>query len=55
MKTKRNINVNDLLKSYLHMMTNRLFYSKNRLHELILYDFMYRYYTSEIARNKYRK
>jgi len=25
------------------------------LHELILYDFMFRYYTSEIAKEKYNK
>ncbi|MBK5722819.1 hypothetical protein JGH11_18260, partial [Dysgonomonas sp. Marseille-P4677] len=42
-----------LMTSYIHMMLNRLFMSKNRVHELVLYDFMRRYYTSEIARNKY--
>ena len=54
-KAKKNNDVNALLKSYLHMMLNRLFRSKNRLHELILYDFMHRYYTSEIAKEKYNK
>ena len=48
-KSKKN-GVNELLKSYLHMMIDRLFCSKNRMHEMILYDFMYRYYTSEIAK-----
>jgi thiopeptide-type bacteriocin biosynthesis protein len=50
---KEKINIEDLLKSYIHMMMNRLFRSKNRVHELILYDFMRRYYISEIARQKY--
>jgi len=52
-KATKEYSVNELLKSYLHMMLNRLFRSKNRMHELILYDFMYRYYTSEIAKLKY--
>jgi len=52
-KLRKDNDVNELLKSYLHMMLNRLFRSKNRMHELILYDFMYRYYTSEIAKLKY--
>ena len=54
-KSKNANQVNDLLKSYLHMMLNRLFRSKNRQHEMILYDFMFRYYTSEIAKEKYGK
>jgi thiopeptide-type bacteriocin biosynthesis protein len=36
--------------SYLHMSMNRLFRSQNRLHELLLYDFLSRYYSSEIAK-----
>lgn len=46
------INIQNLIVSYVHMMMNRLFRSKNRIHELILYDFMRRYYTSKIAQNK---
>lgn len=45
--------LNDLMASYSHMMVNRLFKSKQRLHELVLYDFLHRYYKSEIARRKY--
>ncbi|QIK61410.1 hypothetical protein G7050_16790 [Dysgonomonas sp. HDW5A] len=44
--------ITNIIPSYLHMMLNRLFISRNRIFELVLYDFMYRYYTSEIARNK---
>jgi thiopeptide-type bacteriocin biosynthesis protein len=43
----------NLLSNYLHMMLNRLFCSKNRMHELILYDFLRRYYTSKLAKQKY--
>lgn len=54
-KIKKNeceISLNELVASYIHMTMNRLFRSKNRLHELILYDFMRRYYTSKIVRTK---
>jgi thiopeptide-type bacteriocin biosynthesis domain len=37
---------------YIHMMLNRLFYEQARVHELIIYDFLRRYYASEIARSK---
>lgn len=47
-----NINTNDLLASYIHMMMNRIFRSKQRIHELVLYDFLFRYYKSAIARLK---
>ena len=53
LKKQKNIPLDSLLLSYIHMMLNRHFRSKNRLHELILYDFMYRYYTSEIAKQNY--
>jgi len=54
-KLRKEDNINELLRSYLHMMLNRLFRSNNRVHELILYDFMSRYYTSEIAKEKYNR
>ncbi|WP_422080479.1 thiopeptide-type bacteriocin biosynthesis protein [Ulvibacterium sp.] len=49
------IRLDDLMASYLHMHMNRLFKSKNRLHELVCYDFLHRYYKSMIARKKYQK
>lgn len=42
----------NLLKSLVHMTMNRLFRSRNRLCELVVYDFMNRYYESVIARLK---
>jgi thiopeptide-type bacteriocin biosynthesis protein len=47
--------LNDLMASFSHMMVNRLFKSKQRTHEMVLYDFLHRYYKSEIARRKYSK
>jgi thiopeptide-type bacteriocin biosynthesis protein len=53
LKMKKNINNKVLLESYIHMMLNRLFVYRNRMHELVIYDFMYRYYKSEVAKEKY--
>jgi len=39
-----------LMTSIIHMTMNRWFRSKNRLHELVIYDFLARYYTSEMAK-----
>ena len=43
-----------LLASYIHMFMNRFFESRQRLHEMTCYDFLYRYYSSHIARLKFR-
>lgn len=47
--------LNDLMASYSHMMINRMFKSKQRMHEMVMYDFLHRYYKSELARIKYSK
>jgi len=52
---KLQMTLNDLMASYSHMMINRLFKSKQRTHEMVLYDFLHRYYKSEIGRRKYAK
>ncbi len=56
-KTKNELNIplDNLLGSLIHMMLNRLFRSKQRLHEMVLYGFLFRYYKSEIAKLKYQK
>jgi len=43
---------NDLLSSYIHMTLNRLFRTQQNIHELILYDYLFRYYNSLQARKK---
>ncbi|KAA2218521.1 thiopeptide-type bacteriocin biosynthesis protein [Maribacter flavus] len=52
-KGSQETKLNNLMSSYIHMLMNRLFKSKNRLNEMVCYDFLFRYYTSEIARIKY--
>ncbi len=47
--------MNDLMGSYIHMLNNRLFKSKQRIHEMVVYDFLWNYYKSTIARLKYDK
>lgn len=42
--------LNELMWSYLHMLNNRLFKSKQRIHELVVYDFLYQHYRSKLAR-----
>jgi thiopeptide-type bacteriocin biosynthesis protein len=49
---KLQVSLQDLIGSYIHMMINRIFKSKQRLHEFVLYDFLFRFYKSEIAKQK---
>jgi len=49
------ININELLASFIHMFMNRLFKSKNRVYEMIAYDFLYRYYMAYISKEKNKK
>lgn len=49
----KNREIGTLIGSYIHMMLIRLFCSKNRLYELIVYNFAHRLYASRIARMKY--
>ena len=44
------VSLNALLTSMIHMTMNRWFRTKNRLHEMVIYEFLSRYYTSEIAK-----
>jgi len=46
------VQLNALLTSMIHMTMNRWFRTKNRIHELVIYDFLSRHYTSETAKNK---
>lgn len=43
------------LSSYLHMEMNRLFANNNRFNEMVIYNYLTRYYKSEIAKAKSRK
>ncbi|AWK06347.1 hypothetical protein HYN56_19795 [Flavobacterium crocinum] len=45
--------VDYLIDSLLHMHCNRLFKNKQRLHEWVIYDLLYRYYDGKYSRTKY--
>jgi thiopeptide-type bacteriocin biosynthesis protein len=47
------IPLEDIVYSLLHMTMNRWFRSKNRMHELVIYDFLLRYYKSMQAQAIY--
>ena len=46
--------LNDLLSSHIHMMFNRFFRTQQRKHELVIYDYLFRYYDSDLNRMKYQ-
>ena len=52
---KLQVSLESLLGSYIHMMMNRIFKSKQRVHEMVIYGFLFRYYKSILAREKYGK
>ncbi|MGZ3862505.1 MAG: lantibiotic dehydratase [Bacteroidia bacterium] len=52
-KNKLEVNFNDFLSSHIHMNINRLFMSRQRTNEFIIYDILARYYKSSIAKAKY--
>lgn len=47
----KDVITHDIISSILHMSMNRFFKSKNRIFELVIYDFMYRMYTSALAQH----
>ncbi|MCL2290377.1 MAG: thiopeptide-type bacteriocin biosynthesis protein, partial [Bacteroidetes bacterium] len=51
-ESRKDFSLNDLMSSYIHMMLNRLFRTQQRAHELVLYDYLFRYYNSLQARQK---
>jgi len=42
----------EILPSYVHMSLNRIFVTKQRMHELVIYHYLTKYYQGVIARNK---
>jgi len=40
-----------LISSFIHMSLNRLYYSNNRIHELVCYDVLWKFYKSKVSRN----
>ena len=49
------LGLDDLMSSYIHMLLNRLFRNNQRTHELVVYDFMWRWYRTQVAMAKKRE
>ncbi|MFD0862875.1 thiopeptide-type bacteriocin biosynthesis protein [Sungkyunkwania multivorans] len=49
---KLSLALHDLLWSFIHMSVNRAFKNKQRLHEMVCYDMLLRYYQMEIGKEK---
>ena len=47
---KDKASLDKLMADTIHMTVNRLILDNQRLHELLMYDFLYRYYQSAMAR-----
>lgn len=43
------INLNGLISSHVHMLLNRLITDKQRLHEMVIYDFLFKQYQAQSA------
>ncbi|MGY0034960.1 lantibiotic dehydratase C-terminal domain-containing protein [Pedobacter sp. NJ-S-72] len=43
----------NIMPSYIHMFLNRIFIANQRIHELVVYHHMAKYYASLIARRKH--
>ena len=54
LKKELRVNLNDLLASFIHMLLNRLFRNKQRLNEMVIYDFLWRSYRSELAKKHFK-
>lgn len=52
LKKELEVEFESLIGSFIHMMLNRIFKSKQRLNEMVIYSLLYRFYKSEMARNK---
>ncbi len=46
------LELDNFLGSFIHMLLNRIFKSKQRLNEMVIYSLLYRFYRSEIARKR---
>lgn len=57
LNTNKNLpsSLNEIILSYLHMICNRIFLSKHRMHEMVVYDFMYKFYSKKMHVTKDNK
>lgn len=44
--------LDNIMLSYVHMICNRIFLTKHRIHEMVVYDFLYKYYSKQLHTGK---
>ncbi len=44
--------LSDVVLSYLHMVCNRIFLAKQRIHEMVVYDMLFKYYNKQLHTQK---
>lgn len=42
----------NIMLSYVHMICNRIFLTKHRIHEMVVYDYLYKYYSKQLYTGK---
>lgn len=42
------VSIHNIAISYIHMICNRIFLSKHRIHEMVIYDYLYKYYSKQL-------
>jgi thiopeptide-type bacteriocin biosynthesis protein len=47
--------LDNIMLSYVHMICNRIFLTKHRIHEMVVYDFLYKYYSKQLHTGKREK
>lgn len=55
LENKLEVHRYDILMAYIHMHMNRVYSSYQRLHELVVYDMLYKYYTTQLYISTPRK
>lgn len=51
-KNKLKIPLENILSSFIHMTVNRVFNEKQRMYEMLIYDFLYKKYKSQLIRDE---
>ncbi|KIC01665.1 hypothetical protein OA88_12815 [Flavobacterium sp. JRM] len=50
-KQKNDLTIDNLILSYVHMICNRIFLTKQRQHEMVIYNFLHKFYNRQFFKN----
>ncbi len=54
-ENKLPVSLHNITISYIHMVCNRIFLSKHRIHEMVVYDYLFKYYNKQLFTGKKRQ